>query len=191
MNKALLLILIASTFVSPFKGDPTTSPPDISYFTKLRMEYSQHKGFNPNWKLSDDRKAVFDAYQAKDYKKAFELSDRWLATCPVDSSAHMLRSSAATALGDIKSHIHHLYFAYGLMESVTQSGDGLTPKTAFKVISISEEYAVLRAFGAEVTKQRLLDGAVDEMDCNFPGGKKVTVYFDASIPFNAFGALLK
>lgn len=190
MNKSLFTLLIAATFASTFAAEPTASQPDISFFTQLRMNYSQREGFNPNWNMDGERKAVFDAYHAKDYKKAFDLSERWLAKCPVDSTAHQLRSSAAREIGDIKSHIYHQYFAYALMQSILQSGDGLSPKTAFKVISISEEYAVLRAFGASVTQQGLLTGAVDELSCEFPGIGQTVRYFDASIPFNAAGALL-
>lgn len=191
MNKSLFALLIAATFASTFAAEPEPSQPDIAFFTQLRMNYSQRKGFKPNWNMDDERKAVFDAYHAKDYKKAFELSERWLAKCPVDSTAHLLRSSAAREIGDLKSHIYHQYFAYALMQSILQSGDGLSPKTAFKVISISEEYAVLRAFGANVTRQALLAGAVDELSCEFPGIGKTTRYFDASIPFNAEAALLE
>ena len=111
--------------------------------------------------------------------------------CPVDADIHTLCSAAATSLGDIKSYVHHLYFAYGLMESVMQSGDGLTPKTGFKVISVAEEYSVLREFGAEVAGQSLMDGTIDKMDCKFPNGKAVTVYFDASIPIKAMEAEFK
>jgi len=185
MKKALYLIFLVASCLSCFAADPVIPQPDVSFFTKLRMDYSQRKDFSPAWKFEDDREAVIAAYQAKDYKKVFELSERWLAKCPVDADVHTVRSAAATALGDIKSYVHHLYFAYGLMQSVTQSGDGLTPKTAFKVISVAEEYSVLREFGAEVIEQSLTDGPCDRMKCKFPGGKEVTLYFDVSIPIKA------
>ena len=148
------------------------------------MDYSKRKDFSPMWKLENDRVVVIAAYKAKDYKKAFELSERWLARCPVDADIHTTCSAAATRLGDIRSYVHHLYFAYGLMQSVMQSGDGRTPKTAFKVISVAEEYSVLREFGATVNGQTLMDGPCDKMECKFPDGKDVTVYFDVSIPMS-------
>jgi hypothetical protein len=191
MNKVLFVLHFLATCMFSMAGDQAIPQPDVAFFTKLRMDYSHRKDFNPVWKLEDDRKAVITAYQAKDHKKAFELSERWLAKCPVDADIHTLRSAAATALGDIKSYVHHLYFAYGLMQSVMQSGDGLTTKTAFKVISVAEEYSVLREFGAEVTRQTLTENVIDKMECKFPDGQTVTLYFDASIPINAFKAELK
>ena len=71
------------------------------------------------------------------------------------------------------------------MQSVMQSGDGLTPKTAFMVISVAEEYSVLREFGAEVIEQSLIDGPFDKMKCKYPDGKEFTLYFDVSIPIKA------
>ena len=185
MNNPLYLILLLAACLPGFAAEPAIPSPDTSFFTKLRMDYSHRKDFNPAWKYEDGREAVITAYKAKDYKKVFELSDRWLAKCPVDADVHTVRSAAATSLGDIKSYVHHLYFAYGLMQSVMQSGDGLTPKTAFKVISVAEEYSVLREFGAEVIEQSLIDGPCDKMKCKYPDGKEVTLYFDVSIPIKA------
>lgn len=183
--RLLFIILTLVVAALPCVAEPISVQPDVSFFTKLRMDYAQRKDFNPMWKLEEEREMVIAASRAKDYKKAFELSERWLAKCPVDADIHGVRAAAATALGDIKSYIHHLYFAYGLMQSVTSSGDGYTPKTAFKVISVSEEYSILREFGAEMTEQALIEGPCDKMTCKLPSGKTVIFYFDVSIPLSA------
>jgi hypothetical protein len=183
MRYLILSLALVSTFV--LAADPAAGEPDVSFFTKLRMDYSKRKDFSPMWKINGEREAVVAAYKEKDYKRAFELAGQWLAKCPVDADIHTLRSASATPLGDIKSYIYHMHFAYGLMQSVTASGDGRTPKTAFKVISVAEEYSVLREFGAQVTKQALVDGPCDKMDCKFPDGTEVTLYFDVSIPMRA------
>jgi hypothetical protein len=175
-------LLLFALCLRTLAADPPSPTAGAAYFTKLRMDYAATKDFNPYWKVDPDREAIIAAYREKDYRKVFDLSEPWLAKCPVDADIHALRSTAATALGDIKSSIHHLYFAYGLMDSVIQSGDGLAPKTAFKVISVAEEYSVLREFGAAVTSQALVDGKYDQMKCKFPGGKEATVYFDVTIP---------
>ena len=176
----LLFALCAHTLAAD--SLPLSAAP---YFTKLRMEYAAGKDFNPYWKADPDREAIIAAYREKDYRKVFELSGPWLVKCPVDADVHALCSTAATALGDVKSATHHLAFAYGLIDSIMQSGDGLTPKTAFKVISVAEEYSVLRELGAEVAGQALVEGVYDQMKCKFAGGKEATVYFDVSIPLKA------
>ena len=185
MKKLLFILLFFACAFSGLAAEPAIPPPDVSFFTKLRMDYANRKDFSPAWKVEQDRQAIIAAYRAKDHQKAFDLSERWLAKCPVDSEIHTLRSAAATSLNDLKSYVHHLYFAYGLMQSVMQSGDGLTPKTAFKVISVSEEYAVLREFGAEVQSQTLMEGPCDKLECKYPDGKIVSLYFDVSIPMRA------
>jgi hypothetical protein len=134
---------------------------------------------------------VIAAFRAKDYKKVFELSEQWLAKCLVDADIHMLRSGAATELGDIRSYVHHYYYAFGLMQSVMQSGDGLTPQPAFKVISVAEEYSVLREFRAQVTRQTLIEDVIDKMECKYPNDQTVILYFNASIPIKALEAELK
>jgi hypothetical protein len=183
--KQFLALLLLALGLPSLAADPPPPPAGGAYFTKLRMDYAAAADFNPYWKVDPDREAIIAAYREKDYRKVFDLSEPWLAKCPVDADIHALRSTAATALGDIKGSIHDLYFAYGLMDSVIQSGDGQSPKTAFKVISVAEEYSVLREFGAQVTGQALVDGKYDQMKCKFPGGKEATVYFDVSIPLKA------
>jgi Domain of unknown function (DUF4919) len=71
-----------------------------------------------------------------------------------------------------------------LLESVASSGDGKGPATGFKVISVSEEYYLLRNFGAEVEKQSLR-GSCDVMECKLRDGKAVTYYFDVTIALAA------
>ena len=185
MNKALCLLLFVASCFRGFAADSAIPEPDVSFFTKLRMDYSQRKDFEPRWESDPAHEAVVAAYDANDYKRVVTLSKVWLATCPVDANGHMMLATAAKDLGDLKTYMHHLFFAYGLMQSVMQSGDGLTPKTAFKVISVSEEYSVIFKSGADITNQSLVGGPCDKMDCKLPNGKAITLYFDVSIPMKA------
>lgn len=164
---------------------------DVSFFTKLRMEYARRKDFSGSWEPREERDAVIATFKQKDYQKTFDLAGKWLAGCPVDAEMHVLRSSAARRLGDMKSYISHLHFAYGLMNSVTASGDGLTPATAYKVIAVSEEYALLRDMGAQVTGQSLVEGPCDKMICTMPDGKSATLYFNVAISMEATSKGLK
>ena len=92
-----LLIFLILTAFPVFAADPLIPQPDVSFFTTLRMDYSKRKDFSPMWKLENDRVVVIAGYKAKDYKKAFELSERWLARCPVDADIHTTCSAAAMA----------------------------------------------------------------------------------------------
>ncbi|MFD0892168.1 DUF4919 domain-containing protein [Luteolibacter ambystomatis] len=158
---------------------------DVSYFTKLRLDYAKRPDFAGDWTTDEKRDALFDAFKEGGYQRAFELSGKWLEGCPVDAEAHMLRAAAARRLGDLKSYMYHSYFSTGLMQSVIASGDGKTAKTGFKVIAVAEEYAILRDFGAELSSQSLVDGPCDKMVCKMPGGKEGTIYFNVALAMEA------
>ncbi|MGC4016190.1 MAG: DUF4919 domain-containing protein [Luteolibacter sp.] len=195
MKKWLILpllglgVLWAEPDVPAKEGGPKDQPGlpvvDVGYFTKLRLDYAKRPDFAGDWTTDEKRDAVFDAFKENDYKKAFELSGKWLERCPVDAEAHLLRAAAARRLGDLKTYMYHSYFSSGLMQSVIASGDGKTPKTGFKVIAVAEEYAILRDFGADLSSQSLVDGPCDKMVCKLPGGKEGTIYFDVALAMEA------
>lgn len=187
MKRAFVLLFLLTSAICGLAKDPETLSPDSAYFTKLRMDYAQRPDFNPIWSLDETRKAIRTAFGEKDYKKVVALSNEWLAKCPVDANTHLIHASAASRLGDMKDYVQHTYFAYGLMQSILQSGDGQTPETAYQVISVEEEYTVIGDFGAEVVGQSLIEGEkpCDKMDCKRRSGATFTVYFDVTISMKA------
>ncbi|HWB61124.1 MAG TPA: DUF4919 domain-containing protein, partial [Chthoniobacteraceae bacterium] len=124
----------------------------------------------------------------KDYTKVLDLSKAWLEKCPVDAEVHFMRGQALIAQGDIAHYSMELYYFYGLVTSITSSGDGTSEKTAFKLISPEEENFVLSDFGAEPTGQTM-EGTCDIVRCKVNDGKggekEVTYYFDISISIAA------
>src|SRR6187397_1888798 len=151
--RTVLLTTLLLGLCTAKAADKTWPEPDMAFFTKLRMEYAKEPDFNPMWKMDDARDAILAAYKGKDYPKVIELSKGWLAKCPVDADIHYIRSEALAVQGDIAHYAHHLYYYYGLIQSISSSGDGTSPKTAFKVISVAEEYYLLRDFQAELVTQ--------------------------------------
>lgn len=162
----------------------SAAEPDVSYFTKLRMDFAKRPDFNPLWKLDDQRKAVIDAYKAKDDAKVVQLSKAWLEKCPVDAEVHYIRGQALMHQGDITHYASEFYFFYGLIQSIASSGDGKSEQTAFKVISVEEEYNLLGDFEAEPIGQTL-KGTCDIMRCKLADGTEVTYYFDTSLALAA------
>ena len=181
----LLLPIILLTLCLKIHAETPLALPSPEDFTKLRMEFAQQPGFNPLWKIEPARMAIIEVYQGKDYQKAFDLAGSWLLQYPVDADIHFVRSGSANYLGDIVSATRHLYFAYGLLASIAESGDGKTPETAFKVISVSEEYSLLNDFGAKPIRQSLIEGPCDKMECQLPDGSPITYYFNVAISMAA------
>jgi hypothetical protein len=73
----------------------------------------------------------------------------------------------------------------GRTAKILSKGDGLTRDTAFRVRSVSEEYAILRTFGLEAGKQSLVVGkngkAYDVLTATDPrSGATVELWFDVS-----------
>ncbi len=184
MKTALRFLGAMAACSSLHAAETPPAKPDVSFFTKLRIDYAKREDFNPYWKLAEERRAIEQAMETGNVDLLLELSEKWLQKCPVDADVHAMRSHAANRVGDAKAYVYHLFFAMGLMQSVMESGDGRTPETAWKVISIVEEYSILREIGAEVTGKTLTatDPPCDAMHVKLPTGEKTTLYFDVSIP---------
>jgi hypothetical protein len=101
-----------------------------------------------------------------------------------------MRAMACARRGDVAGACYHMHCYFGLLASITASGNGLTELTPMKVISVTEEYWVLEQIGARVLQQSLIDGRLDAMDCQI-GNERATYYFDVTIPMQAIGAALR
>ena len=76
--------------------------------------------------------------------------------------------------------------ARAILDSILDSGDGNSPESAYVVINIIEEYAVLDHFGLRLTNQSLLnkDGKVyDLVVGTAEDGTERDFYFDVTIFF--------
>jgi hypothetical protein len=101
------------------------------------------------------RGAMNAALQAGDFKSALQLAQKDLDGNYLDIDAHIVAMVAADKLGDAERTAHHRYVAKGILDSIFKSGDGKTPETAFKVIAVNEEYAVVRVLGFQPSEQAL------------------------------------
>lgn len=82
----------------------------------------------------------------------------------------------------------------GLLYSLLQSGEGDSPKNAFIVINIHEEYSVFRATGVTPGKQKLeqIDGMFyDKWQVKHPRTGEHVFYFNIDIPFRTQEARMK
>lgn len=163
--------------------------PSGEAFTALRMSYASRPDFNPIWKVDEARDAIMEAVKAKDYATIIKLSKPWLDKVPVDADIHFVRAQALKRMGDWAGFSYHFHCFYGLICSIASSGDGKTPKTALKVISVAEEYYFLDEIGAQLIDQAL-EHPCDRMHVKLHDGTEVTLYFDVSIGFEATSRLL-
>jgi hypothetical protein len=154
-------------------------------FSHLRSLYTELDSYGP---LSPDAREMVTALQEGDYKKALKQVDEILAENYLDTHAHYVGMIAADKLGDTSRSAHHRYVEKGILDSILRSGDGKTPDTAYKVIFISEEYALLRSLGLESQQQDLIETnghTFDVLSASKPGSKAVVEVWFGIDPITA------
>lgn len=186
---ALLLVSISFSHAEEPKVQPAPAPkvlafPSVEDVTALRMAYAARPDFDGFWNLDPEREAVMAAIKSKDFPKATALAKTWLEKFPIDAQLHYLRGHFLKKAGDIPGSMYHFHCFYGLMRSITATGDGKSAKTAWKVISVSEEYALLNEIDAELIDQSLVDNC-DKMHVKLPNGTETDLYFDVSLSLAA------
>jgi Domain of unknown function (DUF4919) len=163
-------------------------------FFDLRMKYGASSQYDPE-AGSDEIREMYENLNAKNYKGALKIATAVLEKQYVNIDAHRVASAAYEGLGDdALAKLHH-DIVVGLVRSILDSSEGTSVATAYKVISVQEEYAVMRVLGLRPGKQTYLQSgkrSYDEMEMLNPkDGSMVTRYFDVTLSdqqmYNALG----
>lgn len=159
-------------------------------YTAARMAYTKTPQYVPYPVRWEGNHAMFDALERRKFAEARRLADSMLATNYVDADAHLGAMTAAFSLGDsVRGHFHGAVYR-GLIRSIG-ARSGRTLDSAIIVISLQEEYALLRARGLERTAVAMFHcgrSICEEMEVIERATRsKRTLYFDISIP-QAWGA---
>lgn len=154
-------------------------------FTDLRMK-SMH-GTKHSALPDSTMRDVHAKLNEKNYEEALKLANAMVAYSYVNIAAHIAASDACNGLGKKdEANLHH-DVALRLLRSIYHSGTGASTDTAFKVISVDEEYALMHAMGLRPGRQSLKSdksGVYDVLEMTDPkDNSKVTWYFDISLSF--------
>ena len=144
----------------------------------LRLAYSRRPGFKA-FAQSAAKRQMFEAAQKGDCAAALPATRAVLAEAYVDVDAHMIAAFCEDGAGDKAAAQLDRDIGAGLVASI-ETGDGLSPATAFTPIDVDEEYALMRALGARVTDEALIQSgghAYDALTAVDQGGRKTTYYF--------------
>jgi hypothetical protein len=105
--------------------------------------------------------------------------------------AHFVAMAANREMGAIDIAEFHRTVFRGLIDSIRNSGDGKSLEKAWVVISVHEEYVILRVLGFMPSLQDVLhkDGhSYDVMKVkNIEDNTEQTFYFNVDIPFKHYG----
>jgi len=123
-------------------------------FGRMRQLQTQLDSYDPYDSNVEDH--PFTALDQGDVRRAKALAEAILAENYLQLEAHLAAAAVAEKSGDAAAAAHHRYVVQGVLDSILRSGDGKTPGTAFQVVAISEEYAVMRHLGLRVAEQLLI-----------------------------------
>jgi hypothetical protein len=161
--------------------------PEVN-FQELRLAYTETKQYNPYGGSLDARDAMFALLNAKEYEKAVVASEKILSSNYLDINSHFVAYVANRNLKHAEKADYHKYVFLNLLKSISTSGDGKTMETAFLVISVDEEYALLNFMELQpVGQQKVEENGhnYDKMTAKDPKTKKIsTYYFNVDKPFN-------
>jgi hypothetical protein len=156
-------------------------------FRELRFAYMDSKTYSKGPDSETQKKAMTAALNSKDFRGAIKNADVVLASNYVDMDAHLAEYIANRELNVTDKADFHKFVLQALLKSITDSGDGKTPETAFQVIQVHEEYVLLRLMGVGLPESQSLlhknGHSYDEIKFKDPkSGQPVTIYFNVDIP---------
>lgn len=161
-------------------------------YTKLRLDYAKSKDYDPYDREYQDAAKKADSlfYKEKKQREALAVIEPFIKKNPycvylLQTKASMLRAMGKTNEAD---EVRQTWF--GIINSIMASGDGKSFQTAMQVISVAEEYDVLR-----VLKWEMVDQAMTNHGSHFydiltvkntarPDVEPFDIYFNIDIPFS-------
>jgi hypothetical protein len=97
------------------------------------------------------------AIAQKNYEEALKIAEGVLARNFVEINAHIVAEIAYRETGNAEKAEFHKYMVEGLLNSIKASNDGKSKEKAFEVISINEEYGLIRTLGVKPIQQALVE----------------------------------
>jgi hypothetical protein len=159
------------------KGDPSVD------FVKLREAFWEWRADEKNRADPARRAAMVEAFNQKNYAKAAELVEYVLEYEFVQRGLHVAAEDAFRQTGNEAKANFHRDIAQKLLQALLSTGDGKTPETAYRVLTIREEYLIMEELGLKVSSQTLAtvgNKAYDVLTGEDKAGQSVSLYFDIS-----------
>ena len=155
-------------------------------FQRLRFSYMESPERRAAPDVSHERAEMVRAVGAKDFRLALELSEVVLGAVFVDIDGHLTACIANEELQQKWWSDYHKNVFGRLLDSILTRGDGQSAATAYKVISVQEEYAVLRVLGVTPVSQSLHHADGHSYDVfavkDVRSSEDMQVFFNIDIP---------
>ena len=159
---------------------------DIDY-VDFRNSFLESKQFSKKSTNYDSlKKQVYVEIKNKNYQGVINLTKAMLSIDYTSMFAHKYLQQTYKILGDTTNRNKYHDIEFGLLYSITKSGDGKTCETGWHVIQIEEEYFILNMIGADLQKQSISSSGknnCDKMVVKTEDGETETYYFEANKVF--------
>jgi hypothetical protein len=156
-------------------------------FTDFRNSFLESKQFDKKSTNYDSlKKQVYTEIKNKNYKEVVRLTKAMLTIDYTSMFAHKYLQQTYKILGDTLNKNKYHDIEFGLLYSITRSGDGKTCETGWHVTQIEEEYFILSMLGAEFQSQSISSGGkntCDKMIVKTDDGETKTYFFEANKVF--------
>jgi hypothetical protein len=164
-------------------------------YAALRLSYTQTDHYEPYPAGAVDLMLkAFKAMNDKNCPAAVESARAAVKLNYVEFRAHAILADCYEQAGDAAGHDRELAISGGIVKALLASGDGKSPETAYRVVTISEEYFILEAYyKAQRQEQSLINNAghmYDSLTGKLANGESVTLFFNIDPIFAAEGKLL-
>lgn len=153
-------------------------------FSELRQSYVQSDEYKPyRDDILENQTKMQKALKKRNFAGARTAAESILNKDYLNLEAHLICQISSDSLGDVGRAQFHGWVLDGLLNAILASGDGLSQATAYHVLTVSEEYAVLDVLGLQSEQQSLQhadDGTSYDMFKvkDKKNGEKREVYFD-------------
>jgi tetratricopeptide (TPR) repeat protein len=156
-------------------------------FTELRHAFYESANYNPYAPMMSYR-PLNAAIAQKNYEEALKIAEGVLSKNFVEINAHMAAQIAYQETGNTEKAAFHKFMVDGLLNSIKSSVDGKSKEKAFEVISINEEYGLIRSLGLRPIKQAMLEDKGHRYDVitviDPQTNQESQIFFNIDRPFN-------
>ena len=157
--------------------------PDSADFAALRAAYVKSDAYRP-YKHIPQQKLLHITNTAADFTEVVDTCTNILHSNPADLEARMTLAIALEKTGNPDQARKAHMFAERMLDAILTTGDGKSFESAFRLVSDTEAWTVMRSFGIKAkshTRHRREDGVFDVYE-GIINDRAVTVYFDVTDP---------
>ena len=163
-------------------------------FKDLRISFTKTANYKP-YSVDENKQAMIKAFKSKQYEEALKYAELVLDVNYVDIDTHLICRAIYKELKKTKEYKFYDFMANELINSILNSGDGLSSKTAYTVIYPREEEIVISKLGLKIDKQSLIESDGHYYDkinvTKTEFAEESVIYFNVDIPLNWMEEQLK